>query len=75
MFDITACLHALNTNNEVVRIIVESLCNLSEIHLLLFFQTFRCQSKNIWIFLNDLSGFILFWKAVCDVCPHLMDSQ
>ncbi len=40
MFDMTACLHALNTNNEVVRIIVESLCNLSKIHVffVLFFK-------------------------------------
>ncbi len=37
MFDMIACLHALNTNNKVVRIIVESLCNLSKIHLFVFF--------------------------------------
>ncbi len=44
MFDMIACLHALNTNNEVVRIIVESLCNLSKIHL--FFVFFKLSVVN-----------------------------
>lgn len=51
MFDMTACLHALNTNNEVVRIIVESLCNLSKIHLL--FSKLSIVNKKIlfvWVY-------------------------
>lgn len=67
--------HALNAKHKVVRFAVESFCNVSEIHFFFFFLTFCCSLSAVWIILNDLSGSILFWKAVYDVCAHLMDSQ